>query len=309
MSRTDILELIQRDLDGDLSPVEQAILQQKLAVDPELQLIHARLSHVSHQLEHLPPVAPPFSLVDAILPQLEHSSPDPVQPEAKPQVVQLPRLEKKSGVTVEKTKRTVPTWLLKVSSGVVAASLLFGIYAVAHHAKPTEGTDYTNGSPIAEQQQPATVQPVPMRENPSPPPTGTAKEETPGTNETEQGDQQSQQTVVEKNQSINPSPYQSPAKKQAVAKKEDNSKDQNHGKKKSANTSNATSPLEQKKAAVTKNSEDQATKKATDKNQKSNQEKSNGKEPPGQAKDKNKDTKNKNEQENEKNNGNKSELD
>lgn len=278
MSRTDFLELIQRDLDGDLTPVEKELLNRQLQSDPELQLMHARLLHVSESLEQLPPVTPPFSLVDAILPQLDSSSPDPVQTEAQPRMMELPRLEKKSEISsAEPKRRAIPAWLLKASSGVVAASLLFGIYAMAHKANQTQVQDDTNGSPSV---QSTTVQPTPAAEpskeqTPAP---GAAQTGTPAKTDPAQGKQTKPKTHVNppsvaatqetkpggkedpSKPKANPSPYKPPANK-ATASEKDEKKD----KSKSTRNPKAVQPSHDR-PGQSEQPADPAKKKETDKN-------------------------------------------
>lgn len=54
MTNEEIFELMQRDLDGDLSESEQQLLHRLIQKDTDLQLMYNRLKDVSQQLEHLP---------------------------------------------------------------------------------------------------------------------------------------------------------------------------------------------------------------------------------------------------------------
>ncbi|MFM1655384.1 anti-sigma factor family protein [Brevibacillus sp. B_LB10_24] len=142
----DMLELIQRDLDGDLSPEEKLVLEKHLQADPELQLVYSRLQRVSAQLEQLPNVTPPFSIVDSILPKLE--IPDPVPVLAAKQG-ELPRLERRAAAAQEQPRtktRRFPLWAAKAGSGVAAACLLFGLFMLTKGGEPAGVVDQTSGS-------------------------------------------------------------------------------------------------------------------------------------------------------------------
>jgi hypothetical protein len=76
MKCEEVMELMQRELDRDLDDLEQARLRQHLAGCPECAELFARLKRLSDELEQLPRVVPPYSLVDAILPQLEQLATD-----------------------------------------------------------------------------------------------------------------------------------------------------------------------------------------------------------------------------------------
>ncbi|ASS66052.2 anti-sigma factor [Paenibacillus sp. RUD330] len=59
-----------RYLDGDLDEHERVLLMEHLKNCPDDQELFERLQRLSEELEELPKVTPPFSLVDSILPQL-----------------------------------------------------------------------------------------------------------------------------------------------------------------------------------------------------------------------------------------------
>ncbi|WP_126427776.1 hypothetical protein [Brevibacillus marinus] len=121
------MELIQRDLDNDLNELEKQRLHQLLQKDPELQLAYARLRRVSSQLSELPPVSPPYSLVDAILPRLETAARTSADAGVSPETPAIPRLRVKEAADSHPSRRTVPLWLGKAGTGVIAASLLLGL--------------------------------------------------------------------------------------------------------------------------------------------------------------------------------------
>ncbi|MBG9804634.1 hypothetical protein ABHN05_11680 [Brevibacillus laterosporus] len=144
MTQDDIHDWMQRDLDDDLSVEEKRMLQAKLAENPEYMLQYERLQKVSDGLANLPRVTPPFSIVDALLPQLEQSRVTP-EPAAVTQTAP-PRLELKQKQDKSAAKnRRLPLWMAKVGSGVAAACLLLGIFVMANKDK-NETIVLTNGA-------------------------------------------------------------------------------------------------------------------------------------------------------------------
>jgi hypothetical protein len=66
----EVIELMQRFLDRDLDETEYRRMLAHLNDCPECTELFERLVNVSHELELLPKVTPPYSLVDAIMPKL-----------------------------------------------------------------------------------------------------------------------------------------------------------------------------------------------------------------------------------------------
>lgn len=77
MNREEGMELVQRSIDGDLNEEETSRLQMYLTNYPECAAFLEKLTRLSEELTQLPHVAPRYSLVDAILPQLEQLTPEP----------------------------------------------------------------------------------------------------------------------------------------------------------------------------------------------------------------------------------------
>lgn len=71
MTCDEVIELMQRHLDGDLNDEEYQRMMHHLEACPECAEFKERLEKVDRDLASLPKVTPPFSLVDAILPQLQ----------------------------------------------------------------------------------------------------------------------------------------------------------------------------------------------------------------------------------------------
>lgn len=67
----EVMELMQRHLDGDLNEEEYSRMMDHLEACPECAEFKERLEKIDRDLASLPKVTPPYSLVDAILPELE----------------------------------------------------------------------------------------------------------------------------------------------------------------------------------------------------------------------------------------------
>ncbi|UUZ86756.1 zf-HC2 domain-containing protein [Paenibacillus sp. P26] len=65
----EVIELMQRYLDRDLDETEYSRMLGHLQQCPDCSELFERLVNLSQELESLPKVTPPYSLVDAILPQ------------------------------------------------------------------------------------------------------------------------------------------------------------------------------------------------------------------------------------------------
>jgi negative regulator of sigma E activity len=167
MTNEHIWELMQRDLDGDLSPDEQLLLHSSIKTDPDLQLMYGRLKKVSDQLEQLPPVTPAFSIVDSILPQLDAISREPV---ATAEAVELPRLEVKKEAPVPGNRKwkKLPVWMARAGSGVAAACLLLGLFFMVNGPARNESDTMTQGAeatPAVKEQPDVATPPVPKTDN------------------------------------------------------------------------------------------------------------------------------------------------
>lgn len=71
MNCQEVMELMQRQMDGDLDQHETSLMMDHVGRCPECAAMLARLQSLNDQLTQLPRVEPKFSLVDAILPQLD----------------------------------------------------------------------------------------------------------------------------------------------------------------------------------------------------------------------------------------------
>jgi len=71
MNCQEVVERMHRYLDRDLTPEETAEMYQHIAVCPECAETFSILKSLNRELEELPAVTPPVSLVDAIMPRLD----------------------------------------------------------------------------------------------------------------------------------------------------------------------------------------------------------------------------------------------
>ncbi|WP_409178238.1 hypothetical protein [Brevibacillus fortis] len=168
MTNEEIFELMQRDLDGDLLESEQQLLHRLIQKDAKLQLMYNRLKDVSQQLEHLPPVVPPFSIVDSILPKLELAAAKPAAVKSTMNEEILPTLEvKRESSSLPETKKwkRMKVWMASLGSTAVAASLLVGMLFSGGDGKKHEVDSFQNGTDMT----PAVVEQPKIPANPTPP--------------------------------------------------------------------------------------------------------------------------------------------
>jgi hypothetical protein len=119
MNCEEVIELMQRELDGDLSQVEQRRLFQHLPLCQDCQTLFGNLSALSLQLEALPKVQPKYSIVDSILPMLDHIDQSNEQDHQND-------LSKKNEVQKKKGSWYKQFW---IPGGIVAAALFLIVYS------------------------------------------------------------------------------------------------------------------------------------------------------------------------------------
>lgn len=122
----EVMELMQRYIDGDLDERETSLMMDHVGQCPDCAAMLNRLQRLSNELEQLPRVVPRFSLVDAILPELERlnkseTNADTVSTEAEEDAAANPR--------ISRSGRPGREWFRRLSSvvalGVVVGLLLF----------------------------------------------------------------------------------------------------------------------------------------------------------------------------------------
>ncbi|WP_028561693.1 anti-sigma factor family protein [Paenibacillus pinihumi] len=126
MTCQEVMDYMQRQLDGDLDERETEILMSHTRNCPDCAEMQERLSRLSSELENLPKVTPAYSLVDAIMPRLEQIElqRQETEPEEKP----APRRR-------QAPDRSGKSWFqrYRVLSGVVAAGLVAGIFMLTYN--------------------------------------------------------------------------------------------------------------------------------------------------------------------------------
>ncbi|MFS0839681.1 zf-HC2 domain-containing protein [Paenibacillus sp. 1P03SA] len=168
MNCREVKELMQRDLDGDLNDLERQRLNQHVQQCSECGTMLQRLRMLSKELENLPKVMPPFSIVDSILPQLERL--DEEKSNHREEAAGLSRAVGRSPRPPEQlpwTRRIAAHVSWKTVSGVVAAGFVLGFFAF-NMDRPAQsgpagmfsaltGAKTENTEPVAKSVQPTTT--------------------------------------------------------------------------------------------------------------------------------------------------------
>ncbi|SEF48117.1 anti-sigma factor [Paenibacillus sp. UNC499MF] len=168
MNCKEVKELMQRDLDGDLNDLERQRLNQHVQQCSECGTMLQRLRMLSKELENLPKIMPPFSIVDSILPQLERL--DEEKSNHREEAAGLSRAVGRSPRSPEQlpwTRRIAAHVSWKTVSGVVAAGFVLGFFAF-NMDRPAQsgpagmfsaltGTKTENTEPVAKSVQPTTT--------------------------------------------------------------------------------------------------------------------------------------------------------
>jgi hypothetical protein len=132
MNCQEVMELMQRHLDGDLHAQEEEVLEAHLMHCLDCALMFERLQRLSDELTQLPKVVPPYSLVDALLPQLgeldRHAAASITEP-----ITALPTQAQSTAVgqspRLPWTRRFGTQFSWKLAGGIVAAGLIIGFFA------------------------------------------------------------------------------------------------------------------------------------------------------------------------------------
>ncbi|CAM4311584.1 zf-HC2 domain-containing protein [Paenibacillus alkaliterrae] len=141
MNCQEVMELMQRQLDDDLDEGEMEVLMNHTRHCPDCASMFERLMLLSAELTSLPKVTPSYSLVDAIIPQLEQIELFGQQGAAA---------EPASGSNVEsfepaarraKRERRWPS--MRLIGGVIAAGIVAGLFLVTY--KPGIVPDLAGG--------------------------------------------------------------------------------------------------------------------------------------------------------------------
>lgn len=131
MKCTEVTEWMHRYLDHDLSPAETEDMFRHLETCPACADLFERLASLSEQLENLPDVQPPFSLVDSILPRLEALDREAEAQEQSARMEPAPAAAVESGAMPGRSRRSNrrggSSMAMRTGIGAVAAAVMLGI--------------------------------------------------------------------------------------------------------------------------------------------------------------------------------------
>jgi len=128
MNCQEVMELMQRQLDNDLDESEIEVLMNHTRQCPDCAAMFERLQLLSAELTSLPKVMPSYSLVDAIMPQLERMELFG-QAEAEP-----PSMVSRTEATKRLSKRQRRWPSMRIMSGVIAAGIVAGLFIVTYNS-------------------------------------------------------------------------------------------------------------------------------------------------------------------------------
>ncbi|MGM0880679.1 MAG: anti-sigma factor family protein [Bacillota bacterium] len=130
MNCQEVMELMQRQLDDDLDESEREVLINHTRHCPDCAAMFERLKLLSAELTSLPKVVPSYSLVDAIMPQLERIELFG-QPEAAAEASSS-SITESIEVTPRRVKRDRRWPSMRVMGGVIAAGIVAGLFLVTY---------------------------------------------------------------------------------------------------------------------------------------------------------------------------------
>ncbi|TCN01542.1 putative zinc finger protein [Paenibacillus sp. BK033] len=132
MTCQEVIEYMNRQLDGDLDEHENEILMNHTRHCPDCAAMFERLKKLSDELGNLPHVMPKYSLVDAILPQLEE-----IGPFRQPEAAAVEMAPAAVPAQTQQTKRRAKErhqLRFRAITGIIAASVAAGLFLVSYNA-------------------------------------------------------------------------------------------------------------------------------------------------------------------------------
>ena len=135
MNCQEVMEYMQRELDGDLGGNEAEQMLKHIRQCADCAAMYERLRQLSAELENLPKVTPPFSLVDAILPKL-----DEIDRERAAASAAAGAAEPADSAPPAARRRRNNRFNLRVLGGVVAAGIVAGVFLATYDRdRPGDG--------------------------------------------------------------------------------------------------------------------------------------------------------------------------
>ncbi|CAM4349311.1 anti-sigma factor family protein [Saccharibacillus endophyticus] len=153
MKREEALEYMNRYLDHDLTKEETDTLFRHLGESPEAREDFEFLQGLSDQLESLPDVKPPVSLVDSILPKLDEIDrlAAIAAPEAQPEKLSEMESKRMLGEQVPKRRRAAAFWrstLGRTVGGTAVAAAVLGIFVVNYEPKEMPNAEMSSTAAV-----------------------------------------------------------------------------------------------------------------------------------------------------------------
>jgi len=153
MKREEALEYMNRYLDHDLTKEETDTLFRHLGESPEAQEDFEFLQGLSDQLESLPDVKPPVSLVDSILPKLDEIDRFAAiaAPEAQPEKLSEMESKRMLEEQVPKRRRAATFWrstLGRTVGGTAVAAAVLGIFVINYEPKEMPNAEMSSTAAV-----------------------------------------------------------------------------------------------------------------------------------------------------------------
>ncbi|HTG69791.1 MAG TPA: zf-HC2 domain-containing protein [Candidatus Udaeobacter sp.] len=143
MNCQEVMELMQRQLDDDLDESEKAVLMNHTGQCPDCAAMFERLQLLSAELTSLPKVMPSYSLVDAIMPQLER-----IELFGQPETETEPSSAVNTAEQVSRRAKRERRWpSVRIMTGVIAAGIVAGLFLVTY--KPGMSPDFSGAAQFA----------------------------------------------------------------------------------------------------------------------------------------------------------------
>ncbi len=150
MTCQEVIDLMNRQLDGDLDERETELLMNHTRNCPDCAEMLERLSRLSSELENLPKVTPSYSLVDAIMPRLEQIELERKQEEE--QTAEASVLPPEQQPRRSAPSRNGKGWLsrYRLLGGIAAAGIVAGVFILSY-SPSTLPTAMESSAPLAMQ--------------------------------------------------------------------------------------------------------------------------------------------------------------